>query len=392
MIGLPSLEERAAAAGAMDIAVVAVDVRSIGGMDRQLRMLITGLLERGHRVTLISRTSAVEDHANLVWKRVPGPSRPFPIGYVLFVILASARLWRLRSAVVHTTGAVAWRRGQITTIHLLHAGYAAKSNMIRASRNSFAYRLSARISRLLSLAAERLIMRPRQVAAVVTVSRGVAAEMQEHYPWSSDRLHVIPNGVDTEAFSPSVTVRAAVRQQIGALETELVCLFVGNEWKAKGLELAIAAVGRVDHCKLVVVGTGDVRHYETLAAAAGAGDRVFFVGSSDDVASWYRAADTFILPSTYETFSLVTYEAAASGLPLLVTRVSGVEDILQEGVNGWEISTAESIAVRLQSLLSEPALRGQMGVRSRAAVMQYGWSRMVESYIDLYRRVAGSAL
>ena len=84
--------------------------------------------------------------------------------------------------------------------------------------------------------------------------------------------------------------------------------------------------------------SGDIEAlYEELAESYGVADRVEFVGATDDVASWYRRGRRFLLPTAYETFSLVTYEAAACGLPLLVTKVNGVEDLLRDGENGWFI-------------------------------------------------------
>jgi glycosyltransferase involved in cell wall biosynthesis len=116
---------------------------------------------------------------------------------------------------------------------------------------------------------------------------------------------------------------------------------------------------------------------------------VTFTGPTPDPRPFYAAADAFLLPTAYETFSLVTYEAAAAGLPLLVTRVSGVEDLLVDGRNGWFIEPdAERIAGRLGELAGDPERRRSMGDAAREDSARFDWQGVVESYDRLYRSLA----
>jgi UDP-glucose:(heptosyl)LPS alpha-1,3-glucosyltransferase len=134
-----------------------------------------------------------------------------------------------------------------------------------------------------------------------------------------------------------------------------------------------------------VVGDGHRPPYEKLAASTGAAERVRFIAPTDDIVPLYQAADAFLLPSAYETFSLVTHEAAACGLPLLATKVSGVDDLLEDGVNGWFVTRdADDIASRLAALASAPARRAAMGAAARNATARYSWEVMADSYADLY--------
>ena len=138
-----------------------------------------------------------------------------------------------------------------------------------------------------------------------------------------------------------------------------------------------------------MVGQGDVDAYGELARERGVAERVHFAGRSEDIAAWYRRADLFVLPTSYEAAPLVTYEAAASGLPLLVTRVNGVEDLLRDGVNGWFIERdAGDIRRRLRELIADPALRDAMGQAARRDSLEYSWWRVVEEYERLYARLA----
>jgi glycosyltransferase involved in cell wall biosynthesis len=117
---------------------------------------------------------------------------------------------------------------------------------------------------------------------------------------------------------------------------------------------------------------------------------VRFAGPLHDIAPVYRAADAFLLPTAYETFSLVTYEAAASGLPLLVPRVSGVEDLLEHDRNGWFVPReGAGIAGWLNTLADEPELRERFGHAAREASLRFSWGAMVDAYVALYEELGG---
>jgi UDP-glucose:(heptosyl)LPS alpha-1,3-glucosyltransferase len=106
----------------------------------------------------------------------------------------------------------------------------------------------------------------------------------------------------------------------------------------------------------------------------------------------YAAADAFVLPTAYEAFPLVALEAAASGVPLLVTAVNGVEDLLQDGHGGWFIvPEGQDIARRLNQLRSDPELARAMPARARAAAARYSWEAMVEAYLAIYQELAPPA-
>jgi glycosyltransferase involved in cell wall biosynthesis len=369
--------------GSPEVTIVANDVGGVGGMERQLTELITGLLGRGTRVTVVSWSCDLPEHANLRWIRVWGPSRPFTIAYPWFIIVASL-LVRLRArGVVHSTGAIVLNRTAICTVHYCHRAAAEASSFSRTSRKGPAYRLNAWIAKAMSRLAESWCYRPGRARRLVGVSQGVARELRRHYPRMGERVVVIPNGVDVDAFQPDTTTENG--------SEDLLAVFVGSEWERKGLGVAIEALHDNPGVRLIVVGEGDVAAYRGLASGLGVAERVDFVGSTADIASWYRRADAFLLPTAYETFSLVTYEAAASGLPLLVTRVNGVEDLLRDGVNGWFVDRdADDVRKRLRALREDPSLRQRMGEAARRDSLEHSWSSVVDAYTRLYAEAARS--
>jgi UDP-glucose:(heptosyl)LPS alpha-1,3-glucosyltransferase len=143
----------------------------------------------------------------------------------------------------------------------------------------------------------------------------------------------------------------------------------------------------------VVAGAGAIEEYTQRAEEAGARGRVHFLGAVPDVNRYLAASDAFIFPTRYEAAPLVSYEAAGSGLPLLVTPVNGVEDFLREGVNGWFIGQdAPSIERRLAELEADPELRKSMGEAARSAVLGFKWDAVVEAYLELYAELAAGDL
>jgi UDP-glucose:(heptosyl)LPS alpha-1,3-glucosyltransferase len=206
-------------------------------------------------------------------------------------------------------------------------------------------------------------------------------------------VSVISNGVDGMTFHPaSVAARRAARARFGLDEARRCALFVGGDWARKGLRFAIGSMSHADNWELVVAGRGDEALYESIARSAGVGERVHFLGLVTDTAELYRAADVFILPTAYETFSLVAYEAAASGLPLLATRVSGIEDVLHHEVSGFVIGFDErDIGLRLRQFDAEPGLAVRMGAEARRITEAFTWESMIVRHQALYRAVRPEA-
>jgi glycosyltransferase involved in cell wall biosynthesis len=114
---------------------------------------------------------------------------------------------------------------------------------------------------------------------------------------------------------------------------------------------------------------------------------VKFFGMQKDVRPFLWGADAFVLPSAYETFSLVAFEAAGAGLPVLVSRVYGVEDILTDGVAGFLIERSSSgvaDGIRRFVSLTHEERRG-MGLRARQAVRAYSVDNFVEAWRRFFR-------
>jgi glycosyltransferase involved in cell wall biosynthesis len=372
---------------AQHVLFVAHDVGGPGGMERHSEELIQRLLDQGQPVTVLARTCRLQPREGLRFVRVPTPARPFTIAYPLFFAVGSLLAGRSRGALLHTTGAIIGNRSDLATVHYCHHAPAARAGL-RASRATRLYRANAAAAQIMARAGERWCYRPTRTRVLSAVSAGVAAELRGGFPEMASVVRVVPNGVDTSLFRPDPALRAAARARLGVAEDSSLALFVGGDWTRKGLGHAVDALSAAPRWLLAVAGPGDRGQVIARARSLGVDGRVMLLGRVPDPANLYRAADALVFPTSYEAFPLVLLEAAASGLPLLATRVNGTEDLLIDGVNGWFITQdGLDIAEHLNELRSSPELAGRMGQRARDAVAAFTWDAMTESYRSLYREL-----
>jgi glycosyltransferase involved in cell wall biosynthesis len=373
-----------------EVIFVCHDVGGPGGMERHAERLIEHLLDTGHRVTVVARTCRLAPRPGLRFRRIRTPGRPFTIAYPAFFAVASASLLRRNGAVLHTTGAIVANRAEVSTVHYCHQAASERIGGVRASRQQLPYRINAAFAAVAARAAERWCYRPARTQVLCAVSNGVAAELRASFPEMAGAIRSIPNGVDSQAFRPDPGARAAVRADLGLDDRAPLALFVGGDWERKGLAVAVEALARAPAWHLAVAGPGDTTPLLAAARASRVTERLHFLGRVTDTPRIYAAADAFVLPTAYEAFPLVSLEAAASGLPLLITRVNGVDELLTDGVTGWFIGRdAEDIALRLRDLASDPERARDMRARARAAAAAFSWSAMGSAYEQLYDELTG---
>jgi glycosyltransferase involved in cell wall biosynthesis len=371
------------------VALVAHDIHDGGGMERAFAELLRRASPR-YDFTVYASSLAADLRPLVEWRRIPTPARPFPLKFSVFFFTAGFRLYGARADVVHTLGAIAPNRADLATIQFCHAGYVAKLGRLTPGTPRPLHRLNRGISRLLALAAERWCYRASRLHYFACVSQGVRKELASHYPTIASAL--TPNGVDIDRYKPDASRREKTRNEEAVEDGETLCLFVGGDWDHKGLEIAIRALALArppEHrLRLWIVGRGDRRRYEQVAAEQGLAPRVRFFGPRDDTERFYQAADILVFPTQYETFSLVAYEAAACCLPVVATKVSGIEDLVVDGESGFLVErTPEAVAGALVRLAVDPELRARMGREGRRRASAYTWGPSVDSIERVYEQL-----
>src|SRR5204863_8638291 len=124
-------------------------------------------------------------------------------------------------------------------------------------------------------------------------------------------------------------------------------LSVRSGFARKGLATAIEGSAAFSDrgSRLVVLGKGDARDYQTLASRLGVGERVVWLGARDDPERWYAAADIVVLPSRYEPFGNVHLEALAAGLPVVASARAGGAEVIIDGITGSVVSPTDARAL-----------------------------------------------
>ncbi len=245
------------------------------------------------------------------------------------------------------------------------------------------------------LAREAWLCRKNRFRYLVSVSNSVAKEYRHYHRVPPERIKIIPNGVSIERFSPER--RGMFRQQIlddlRLPDNSFLLLFVGNEFRRKGLELPIRALPHVksgeQEIALIVIGHDNAEHFRSVAGKCGVAKKIHFLGPRNDTERFMAAADIFVFPTDYEPFGLAVLEAMASGIPVLATETGGIVDYFEDNTNGLFIKREpEDIAEKISSLLKDPLRRKEMGIAARKTAEKFSWDRIASQYLELIRQAA----
>ena len=276
------------------------------------------------------------------------------------------------------------------TIVTMHYCGPAVLNLIKMGiiRHSGIRKLYYPLLYFLGIKMERLAVRNPYLKCIVAVSNGLKRDIIQYYRPSAN-IVVIPNSVDVDYFSDAYQYRKMIRQEVGLKETDLVGVICAlGDWERKGLNVLIDSVALLpkNTVKIIVVGGGPIQIYRKLCHEKGVSESFIFTGFTREVKKFYGASDFFIFPTAYEAFPLVALEAAAAGLPLLVTRVNGLEDFVEEEVNGFFIQREpKSIAETIQSLVDNQQKLKEMGREAQRRAQKFRVENMVNAYKKLYQ-------
>lgn len=240
----------------------------------------------------------------------------------------------------------------------------------------------------------------READAVVTLSESMRAEITAR-GIAPDKIIVLPNAVDPQAFQPRPRPSVLV-EQLDVADTFLFGYISNLDHYREGqeilIEAAIALRRRGVKAKAVIVGDGRRRaELESLARERGAADFVIFTGrvAHDQVPDYYALLDVFVIPRVPERAArLVTplkpFEAMAAGVPLVTSDLEALREIIGNRERGltFAAGNAEALAAVLSDLEADPAKRADMATRARNWVIsERRWSANGEQYAKLYERI-----
>jgi len=345
----------------------------VGGTERQMVELIRRLDRSEFEVHLgvIHRRGALEapatqNAASVAEFPINGFGRPSAMRQV-----AAFARWcrRIRARVVHTVDLYS------NILGLPGAALAGVPVRIGNRRE-----LASTIGSRGRVAAQRLAYK---AAHAVVANAKAAVDQLRHEGVPEDKIHIITNGVDCDAFiAPSRDALAGPRRIVT----------VANLRAEKGHDTLIAAASTiVDHYGNVefhLVGDGPCREaLQQQVRERGLSSRFHFLGERSDIPRLLAESDLFVLPSRSEACPNSVLEAMAAGLPVVASRVGGIPELVDSGVNGILITpdAPEALAAAALSILNRPAYAASLGRAAREkASRRFSFDRMVSSFEGLY--------
>ena len=240
----------------------------------------------------------------------------------------------------------------------------------------------------------RLREKVAHAAFVRVVSRyGKSQLMRFSDPRHWDKIEVCALGVDPAQFPPSGHRRQP--------EVPFELLTVGQVAPAKGQHILIAALARLTaqgrNVRLRIVGDGALRaSLKDQARRLGVEDQVLFEGFRDnrELPDYYRRADAFVLPSFAEGVPVVLMEAMAMEVPCVASRITGIPELIEDGVSGLLVPPADehALAGAIIRLMDEEDLSRRLGRAARERVLaDYQLETNLVQLVDLFRRRLGDA-
>jgi phosphatidyl-myo-inositol alpha-mannosyltransferase len=240
-------------------------------------------------------------------------------------------------------------------------------------------------SRGYSLLNEFFQRRLDMLSAAICVSHSTTVALERYF---SASWQIIPNGIDTDVFHPSVGAPPAIRKDVPSI------LFLGRFDPRNGLSTLIDSFRKVKgkrrQAQLVVVGDGPLReHY--YKQARGDEDITFVGAVLEGRPSYYAHSSIYACPTTKASFGITLLESMACATPIVCSDILGFRDVVVDGREALLTPRGDrdALADSLVRLLDDEGLRIQLGTAGRHESMQYSWPRVTSQVLQVYHSVLG---
>lgn len=366
-----------------------------GGAERYSIALVEQLAAR-HEIHVFAQQM---NHSwpGVTYHRIPLPfTKPRWINQLWYAV---ATWWATRRGfdVIHSHENT-WH-GQVQTVHVLpvkHSLFFGRSGW-RLAWRWFKVATSPRLLTYLLL--EHFRYAPRDGRCVVATSNSLQAIMAETYPQVRSFMKVVTPGVKQVSEPVGMEERRTARTLLNLPVRGQCVLFVGNDYRKKGLTTLIAALRYLpDDAYLAVVGNASqISGFREEVAASAAPQRIFFLGALDDVSHAYRAADCLAHPTLEDTFAMVVLEAMAHGLPVVVSgpEYCGISGLLSHEVNALLLKDPrdpQALGQALLRILSDGLLQRHLGEAGQYFARSHLWAEIARQQEEIYLAVADRGL
>jgi glycosyltransferase involved in cell wall biosynthesis len=203
-------------------------------------------------------------------------------------------------------------------------------------------------------------------------------------------VKVLPSGTDPNRFRRNDEQRAALRNQLGYCDGDVVLLNVAALEERKGIWRVIEAFPEIcasnPHVHYLVLGDGsDRERLERRVAELDLGAHIRFLGTTTDLTTYYSAADIFVLLSDSEAGSVACLEAMSCGLPAVVSSTGGFKEVVDEASGKLvDIGKPSGITSAILELAGDPGLRIRTGAMGRAKIIErFSWGKIAGQLLDV---------
>jgi len=353
----------------------------IGGLEGQLAQIVNRLPAERFRHVIVFRNG----------RNAVGPHVREGVEIICLDDPARNRRWALRLAkLLRELGVMIVHNRELFTVHDTVA--ACRLTGVRRMAFSFHGFTDAVVA---PSAATRWLWRRalRRYSVRWAVSKAARDAVVQTLRVRPGTFSVLPNGVDCERFCPLDETRGAdVRKRLGLPGSRVVVLAVGNVTTVKNHKLVLEGIRAVGlpprEYTLVIVGEDRLGGATQRWALANLpGHDIRFVGPTENILSWYHAADVFALPSRSEGLCNALLEAMGCGLPTVATDVPANREVLVDDETGLfaPVDEPRAFGVELRRLVEDAGLRRRIGCAARAHVTrEFELGRTAEAYARAY--------
>ncbi len=363
-----------------------------GGAERYSIALVEELATR-HEIHVFSQQRN-HDWPGVVYHKVSAPLiKPRWVNQLWY---SAATWWSTRRGfdVVHSHENT-WH-GQVQTMHVMPVKYNLFHGRTGISRLLRWIKVATSPRLLVYLLFERArLAGDPQRHCVVVASASLKEVFEQTYPEMARAPVVITPGVKPVALADAAGKKLA-RTALGLPQAGVCILFVGHDYRKKGLEALLNALAELpSDVVLAVVGNpAQMPIFRDQADRLGVASRVFFLGALADMSQAYAAADLLAHPTVEDTFAMVVLEAMACGLPVVVSDAQhcGISELLDDGVNALILNDpldAGELSDLVRRIMDDVPLRERLRLAASEFAEAHQWPQIARRQEAIYASVCG---
>ncbi|MDV2580811.1 N-acetyl-alpha-D-glucosaminyl L-malate synthase BshA [Alkalibacillus haloalkaliphilus] len=230
-----------------------------------------------------------------------------------------------------------------------------------------------------------------QSDAVTAVSESLKTQTQDVFEIDTD-IQVVHNFIDLQERIPAYD--EDLKRRLGINMDEKVVIHISNFRKVKRVDQVVEAFSKVrDHVQSTLLLVGDGPEYSKVRQKVidlKLQDDVIFLGRQDNIQDLLKISDVKLLLSEKESFGLVLLEAMSQGVPCVGTKVGGIPEVIDDGVNGFicPLGDLDCVSDKVVNLLTDESLWNKLSSQSKEIVeQQFQTEQIVKQYESVYDRV-----